>query len=92
MIETQDPAGVAWAQRAMAGRPDNRSLLREFSGPVLVVTGEQDVMAPPEGVRELVAELPAGEFAALPDVGHLSPVEDPDAFAGVVAPWMQRIT
>ncbi|WP_460954960.1 alpha/beta fold hydrolase [Parasphingorhabdus pacifica] len=92
VIETQDPGGVAWAQRAMAARPDSRSVLREFTGPALVVVGEQDSMTRPEDAHELAVELPAGEFAMLPEAGHLSPLEAPEAFADVVAPWLNRIT
>src|SRR5690242_7538023 len=41
------PAGVAAAQRAMAGRPDSSETLARVSCPVLVVVGEQDGLTPP---------------------------------------------
>lgn len=91
MIETQDPGAVAWAQRAMAARPDSTSTLREFSGPALVVVGEEDTVTPPEAARGMAAELgERTECAVIPGVGHLSPVEDPDKFAAVVEPWLRQ--
>lgn len=92
MIETQAPAGVAWGQRAMAARPDSTEVLSAFDGPALVVVGEQDTMTPPGAARELAEVVPSAELAVLPEVGHLAPVEDPAAFAEVVAPWLRRFT
>ncbi|GAA2778609.1 hypothetical protein GCM10010470_10010 [Saccharopolyspora taberi] len=88
MIATQPPDGVAWAQRAMADRPDSTSLLREFRGPALVVVGEEDTVTPPEGAADL---LPGTDPVRLPAAGHLAPMENPEAFAEVVVPWINRV-
>ncbi|WP_189222702.1 alpha/beta fold hydrolase [Saccharothrix coeruleofusca] len=86
----QDPADVAWAQRAMAARPDSTELLRAARVPALVVVGEHDGLTPPRQAREL-ADLLRGELVQLPGVGHLAPVEAPDAFADAVLDWRQRL-
>jgi pimeloyl-ACP methyl ester carboxylesterase len=91
LIETQPPEGVAWAQRAMAARPDSMDILRDFTAPALVVVGEEDGLTPPEFARELAAVLPSAELAILPRVGHLAAVENPTVFADAVAPWLDRI-
>ncbi|GAB2744678.1 alpha/beta hydrolase [Salinifilum aidingensis] len=91
IIDSQSGAGVAWAQRAMAARPDNTELLRAHTGPVLLVSGTEDALIPPDDTAALAEQLPNGEFRSVPGAGHLSPLEDPDGFADVVAPWLQRL-
>ncbi|MDA3628606.1 alpha/beta fold hydrolase [Saccharopolyspora sp. WRP15-2] len=90
LIEAQPPEGVAWAQRAMASRPDSTDALRAFAGPALVIVGEEDPLTPPEQARELADVLPEGELVTLPGAGHLPPVEAPEEFADVVRPWLAR--
>lgn len=90
MIETQPASGVAWAQRAMAARPDSTETLRSYEGPALVVVGEQDDLSPPSVARDMVAALPEGELRILPHTGHLAPMEDPKVFVDAVRPWMNR--
>ncbi len=90
VIAEQPPAGVAWAQRAMAARRDSMDVLRGYDGPALVVVGERDAICPPELARELTALLPAGELVELPGCGHLSPVEAPDEVAAAITDWLAR--
>ena len=91
MITTQPPEGVAWAQRAMAARPDSSAELRAFHRPALVVVGEEDVVTPPEAAAELADLLPDADFVRVPSAGHLSPVENPDAFAEAAVRWINRV-
>ncbi|WP_177154442.1 alpha/beta fold hydrolase [Actinosynnema pretiosum] len=77
---------VAWAQRAMAARPDSTALLREADVPKLVVVGERDAVTPPEGARALAGEIGA-TCVELAGVGHLAPWEAPEAFADAVLDW-----
>lgn len=92
MIETQPPEGVAWAQRAMAARPDSTEVLRGFSHPALVLVGEEDSLTPPDSARDLAAVLPSSELVILPRVGHLAAVEDPGSFVSVVQSWISAVS
>ena len=40
------PAAAAWAQRAMAARPDRTAVLERFDAPVSVVVGAEDSITP----------------------------------------------
>ena len=85
-LEAAPAAGAGWSQRAMAARPDRTALLRELADAGLravVVVGEQDTLTPvaESQVMALALRCP---MVVLPDVGHLSPLEDPDAVAGVL--------
>lgn len=92
LIEAQPASGVAWAQRAMADRPDSADTLRAFTGPALVVVGEQDSLAPPETAVEMAELLPHAERITLPEAGHLSATETPEAFSRAVVSWLDQIT
>lgn len=74
-------ATVAWAQRAMAVRPDAREGLALLTAPVVVVWGEEDTMSP-RAEQEIILE--AAQHARpvpISAAGHLTPLEAPDAVA-----------
>lgn len=83
-------ATIAWAQRAMAARPDSTAVLAAATVPVLVVVGEQDAVTPPAVARDMAAAAPEAELVELAGVGHLSPAEDPAGFADALIGWLSR--
>lgn len=82
------PAAVAWAQRAMADRPDSGPVLARFAGPTLVLAGADDAISPPAEQRHMAAVIPGAELRLVPGVGHLSAVEDPAAVAAELRTWL----
>jgi pimeloyl-ACP methyl ester carboxylesterase len=80
MISTASPSGIAAASRGMAVRGDATDLLATISCPTLVVVGEQDVLTPPDLVRQYASQIPNARFALIPQAGHLSNLEQPEAF------------
>lgn len=87
-VESCDPAAAAWAQRAMAARPDSLPTLREMGVPALVVVGEEDVLAPPSDALAMVDALPDALMVVVPSVGHLTPLEAPDQVAAAIADFI----
>jgi len=85
------PEGVAWSQRAMAARPDSTRLLASITVPVAVVAGADDALIPPAVGRQLAAGLPDAVLTLLPDAGHLSPLEVPDAVANALLALLLRV-
>ena len=83
-IEANDPAGVAWALRAMAGRPDSAATLAAFAGPALIIWGEEDTLTNRADQEPMIDALADVEFAIIPGAGHLTAVESPEAVAGVL--------
>jgi pimeloyl-ACP methyl ester carboxylesterase len=55
--------------------------LRSLSVPALVVVGEEDVLTPPADATAMASELVDCRLVVIPDTGHLTPVEAPDAVA-----------
>ena len=51
----------------------------KITGPVHLVLGREDVMAPPRAARELVAALSVVRVVELADCGHMLMAEQPDA-------------
>ncbi|MFL6119849.1 alpha/beta fold hydrolase [Actinophytocola sp.] len=89
LVSEQDGAAIAWAQRAMAARPDSAELLRAADVPTLIVRGEQDTLIPAEEADALAALMPKAEVVTLAGAGHLPPLEVPEEFTGAVARWLE---
>jgi pimeloyl-ACP methyl ester carboxylesterase len=83
------PAGIAFAQRAMAARPDSTALLASINVPTLVIAGTQDAIIQVPEVRAIADGIPEARFVEL-DCGHLSNLELPrsvsDELAGFLVP------
>ncbi|MFI1889337.1 alpha/beta fold hydrolase [Streptomyces jumonjinensis] len=73
------PHSVAWAQRAIAARTDSTAALRAADVPAVVVIGDEDELVSPDEARRTAMALPRGRLVTLPGVGHLAPLEAPDA-------------
>jgi pimeloyl-ACP methyl ester carboxylesterase len=88
LITSQSSAAVAWAQRAMAARPDSFDVLRGAEVPALIVRGTEDALIPGEEAVEMAAALGESELVELPGVGHLAPLESPEDIAATVTHWL----
>ena len=80
MIETATAQGIAAASRGMAQRGDSTDLLASISCPTLVIVGEQDVLTPPSVAQEYAAQIPGAQLIVIINAGHLSNLEQPEAF------------
>lgn len=76
---------VAWAQRAMARRPDARDALRAIAAPVLVIVGDEDTVSPMAEQELMLAVAPGATLCVIPGAGHLTPLEAPAAVAEALA-------
>lgn len=77
--EACDPHALAWAQRAIAQRPDALEVLREVRVPAVVVAGEQDELVSFHEAANTAAALPGALLVVLAHCGHLAPIEAPEA-------------
>ncbi len=80
LVQAAPGPAVAWAQRAMARRPDSLETLGGYSGPALVIVGEEDTLSPPSDAQAIADALPNGRLVTVAKAGHLTAVETPDAF------------
>jgi pimeloyl-ACP methyl ester carboxylesterase len=91
LIAEASPAAVAWAQRAMAARPDSLEVLAGLDCPAAVVVGEADTVTPLYEAQLMTEALPDAELTVIPSVGHLSSLEAPETFNAVVRALLRRI-
>lgn len=75
-IEQAPVAAIAWAQRAMAARPDRTAVLRKLDVPAVVVRGVDDVVCTRED-HEVMAEALDVPLQEIESAGHLLAVEAP---------------
>jgi pimeloyl-ACP methyl ester carboxylesterase len=66
-------------QTAIMSRIDSRPSLAAIACPTLVAVGEQDALTPPDRAAEIVAGVPHARRIVVPDCGHLSTLEQPEA-------------
>ncbi|MEU6722480.1 alpha/beta fold hydrolase [Nonomuraea wenchangensis] len=89
LVQSAPPGAVAWAQRAMAGRPDSTATLAGLKVPLLVVVGEEDDLTPPAEAKAMAEAVPGARLEVIPKAGHLSAVEQPEAFNAAVSEFLQ---
>jgi 3-oxoadipate enol-lactonase len=80
----QDPASMMTVGHALVQRDDVTARLAEIRVPTLVIVGEQDVDPGVAASVALAARIPGARFIALPDTGHLSALEQPEAFGAAL--------
>ena len=64
--------------------------LARVNAPALVVVGEHDRTTTTRAARVLHQGIPGSELVVVPDVGHMSFVEAPDAYLGAVRSFMRE--
>ncbi|MDT0269247.1 alpha/beta hydrolase [Streptomyces sp. DSM 44915] len=84
------PASVAWAQRAIADRADALDTLRATDVPAVVLVGDEDELVTLDEAGQAVAALPRGRLVILPGVGHLAPLEAPEAVVDTLGHLLTR--
>lgn len=76
-------------ERAIMRRPDSRPLLGSIKCPSLVLVGDGDVLTPPELSQEIAAGIPGARLTIVPNCGHLSTLEQPEAINAALAEWLR---
>lgn len=91
LIAEAPPQAVAWAQRAMAARPDSLDALAGLDVPAAVIVGEADTITPLAEAQLMAEALSDAELTVIPSVGHLSSLEAPETFNSAVRGLLRRV-
>ena len=75
-------------QTALMGRPDSRPMLASIRCPTLVLVGDADELTPPDRSEEMAAAIPGAHLVTVPDCGHLSTLERPEAVTAALVDWI----
>ena len=84
------PTPIAGAVRALMTRPDSTPLLCTIHCPTLIVVGDEDTVTPPALAEEMHRAIAGSELAVIPGAGHLSSLEQPEAFNAALARFLDH--
>ena len=85
------PRGIANALLGLGARVDSTPTARDISVPTLVVGGAEDVLTPPSDTKALHAAIPGSRLEIVPGAGHLSNLENPEAYNRILASFLPTI-
>jgi len=88
LIESQPAEGIRDGLLRLKTRPDSTGLLASIRCPVLLIVGSDDVLTPVEESQRMKEAIPGARLAVIPGAGHLSNLEQPQAFGGAVARFL----
>lgn len=84
------PPEVAAADSlAMRDRDDSTATLATISVPSAWLHGEQDKVMPIDAARATAEKIPGCSFSAIPDAGHVSNLENPDAVNAALTAFLK---
>lgn len=88
MLAGYGPERLSAQLRACMQRPDRTASLNGFSGPILLLAAQNDQVVTPELMQGVARDVPRARYEAVPEAGHLMPIERPDRLAGALADWL----
>jgi len=92
VVETMsriDPAAYRIGAEAV-WLADQRARAGAIAKPTLVLVGNQDLVTPPELSSDLADRIPGARMQVIENAGHLSNLEQPDAFNRAVDEFLSR--
>lgn len=84
------PDGYRFAAKAFAST-DEREVLPRIAVPTLVIWGEFDTVCPREDIDFLAVNIPGARLEVIPGAGHLSNLENPEAFNAAVRSFLAAV-
>jgi pimeloyl-ACP methyl ester carboxylesterase len=91
LVQAAPAPAVAWAQRAMAARPDSFDALRATTVPTLVLVGAEDTVTPPDDARQMADAMTGARLEIVPRAGHLTALECPEEFNAAVLRFLATL-
>jgi pimeloyl-ACP methyl ester carboxylesterase len=88
MAEDTGAEAFVRQQTAIMTRADSRPGLAAIPCPTLVVVGADDVLTPPDRAAEMADAIPGARRIVVPDCGHLSPLEQPQAVTDALVAFL----
>ncbi len=89
MNEETGPDAYVRQHLAIIGRPDSRPGLAAIACPTLILVGDDDQLTPPALAHEMAAGIRGSRLVVIPDSGHLSTLEQPQAVTAALVAWMK---
>jgi pimeloyl-ACP methyl ester carboxylesterase len=91
MMREMSPADVADVQRGMAERPDSVDTLKTINVPMLLVTGDEDILTGVNEAELMHRHVAGSELKVFPKAGHYSPWEQPEAVGRLLRQFLDGV-
>jgi pimeloyl-ACP methyl ester carboxylesterase len=88
MIESNEPRAVEAALDAMMTRPDSTVDLTGIACATLVIVGQDDLVTPVLEADAMHRAIERSALVTLPGAGHLSNLEQPEAFSRALSDFL----
>jgi pimeloyl-ACP methyl ester carboxylesterase len=88
MMRDTGPERFIRQQTAVLNRRDYVPVLRAIRVPTLIIVGAEDEVTPPEASREMRRLIEGSRLEIVPDCGHLSTLEQPEAVTRLMRSWL----
>ena len=75
-------------EEAIMARIDGRESLRAIRCPTLILCGADDALTPPKLHQEIAERIPHARLVVIPECGHLSTMERPEAVTAAMREWL----
>ena len=79
-------------QTALLNRHEQLDMLKNFDLPSMFLVGALDSLTPPPLAQTMAETAPNSRYVEIPDVGHLPPMEDPEAVTKALKDFLDEIT
>jgi len=90
LAESSPVGAITGALHAMMTRPDSTPLLPSIHVPALILVGEEDKVTPPSLSDEMHRAIAGSEMTIVERAGHLSNLENTDAFNAALARFLEH--
>ena len=88
LVLSNSADAIAGSVRALMTRPDSTPLLSTIHFPTLIVVGDEDTVTPPAAAEKMHGSIGGSELTVIAGAGHLSNLEQPEAFNVALARFL----
>lgn len=91
VIAANDKTGITRAVNGVINREGVSEEIGRINRPVLIIVGDQDVATVPEKSERMHAAIQGSKLVTIPNAGHSSTIEEPDAVNAAVSAFLNTI-
>ena len=89
-LMTQRLGREVFLRQNSLAREDGAAALRALRAPVVIICGEHDQITPLAGQHEMARAIGCTHMVVIPNAGHMTPMEAPDAVNAALRRWLAR--
>jgi 3-oxoadipate enol-lactonase len=90
-LVANNQTGIARALRGVIEREGVYEKLGKIKAPTLVIVGEQDVATVPAKAERICKAIPGAKLVRIPNAGHTSTVEEPEAVSRAIELFLREL-